>query len=393
MLRLVIALALVLGVWNAPVHADVFVYRAWSSTGVQGYAANGPGGGTDSKAFDVAVPGGLGDLRSASGSATVFGQPDLQTYDASAVAAASGQVRVEQEGSRLVLQGELRASQRGNARARGSTYGWYDIEVTGSNGVRFSLIVDSGRWDEALDFNMGVGMITPRGSATWYPSTMGRNGSLSDPYMPFGPILLAPGRHTLMLASHLDQPIGFAVSSWEVNAYLQFDSALFLGAGSSQSVPIIGVPSGGDVPRWEFVNVPSNAWFDPPLTDAFLFETVDDAHFDKIVSLPKGFAEPFEILVGDRSLGVFTDEESIDFVRLLGAGVSSFKIKNIAPLVDSRDATAFPIQLAFDRETASFSMTPLPIPEPSTYALFSVGLFAVAVWSPLRRSRMPNHVT
>jgi hypothetical protein len=55
----------------------------------------------------------------------------------------------------------------------------------------------------------------------------------------------------------------------------------------------------------------------------------------------------------------FWPDRSVNFIELLGHGVSAFTVKNITPGVDATSLTGFPIQLDFDTETASFTMTPV----------------------------------
>ena len=74
-------------------------------------------------------------------------------------------------------------------------------------------------------------------------------------------------------------------------------------------------------------------------------------------------ATPFAVSVGANRLGSFSPGQSVDFVSLLGAGVSSFVVSGITPLTDPDNPMAFPIQLDFDTATADFTMTPLKKPD------------------------------
>jgi len=77
-------------------------------------------------------------------------------------------------------------------------------------------------------------------------------------------------------------------------------------------------------------------------------------------------------------MGEFLPGDSIDFVSLLGGGVSEFTITGLD--VDPTNPTAFPIKLDFDTDTASFDMHALiekdsqNVPEPvSVFSLFAFG--------------------
>lgn len=94
----------------------------------------------------------------------------------------------------------------------------------------------------------------------------------------------------------------------------------------------------------------------------------------------------FEILLGEQSLGTFAPGTPIDF----GPGVSSFTIRGIDPAVDSQNHAPFAVQLEFDSLYASFTVTPIPIPEPAPPAVMLavlVGLFGLV--KRRARSRAP----
>ena len=143
---------------------------------------------------------------------------------------------------------------------------------------------------------------------------------------------------------------------------------LVIADGVFQSQPIVSTD-------FHFVGAPSRGWFDPPTATEFTFEMTDASLFTEIMNFPTGFDAPFEVVAENTSLGLFTVNDSVNFTELLGHGVSSFAVKNITPGVDPESATAFPIQLAFNNATASFTMTPTP--EPSTIILLGVSVVAL----------------
>ncbi len=148
--------------------------------------------------------------------------------------------------------------------------------------------------------------------------------------------------------------------------------------GSSQDNPILPsqvTPNGSFV----FNNVSSGQWVDPPLASGYTYNmTSPGSLFTSILNFPTGFANPFTVTANGNLLGSFTNGQSVDFVSLLGAGVSSFSIANIFPFTDATDSQAFPLQLAFNTPTASFTQTPIveatAVPESSS--LLGLGLLA-----------------
>jgi len=140
---------------------------------------------------------------------------------------------------------------------------------------------------------------------------------------------------------------------------------------------------------WEFIDVPTEGWFDPVTTEGYLYEIIGGSLFTDIVNFPSGFSSPFDVWAENTLLGSFTPGQSVDFVASLGHGVNGFAVLGISPKVDPTDQDAFPLQLAFDTPTASFSMQGLrssaAVPEPSTFLLGASGLLALALYSWRRR--------
>ncbi|MEM9541400.1 MAG: PEP-CTERM sorting domain-containing protein [Cyanobacteria bacterium P01_E01_bin.42] len=130
---------------------------------------------------------------------------------------------------------------------------------------------------------------------------------------------------------------------------------------------------------WRFENVPSRRWFDPPTEYGFRYTMLEDSLFTEVLDFPVTIDEDnlFTISVGDTILGEFSPGESVDFVSLLGRGVSEFTITDIDAPLDLEDPTAFPLKLAFNTEFADFEMEaisePATVPEAST----TMGLLAL----------------
>ncbi|MFP4123428.1 MAG: choice-of-anchor tandem repeat NxxGxxAF-containing protein [Coleofasciculus sp.] len=129
---------------------------------------------------------------------------------------------------------------------------------------------------------------------------------------------------------------------------------------------------------FRFIDVIGGKWYDPPSAYGFHYEMTGDSLFTSILNFPVGFENPFTVSVGDTNLGEFLPGDSIDFVSLLGNGVSEFTITGLD--VDPTNPTAFPIKLDFDTDTASFDMHALieedsqNVPEPvSVFSLLTFG--------------------
>ncbi|MGK7955144.1 MAG: PEP-CTERM sorting domain-containing protein [Crocosphaera sp.] len=126
---------------------------------------------------------------------------------------------------------------------------------------------------------------------------------------------------------------------------------------------------------FRFVEVPSGNWFDPPATSGFTYTMeTPGSFFTEILGFPSGFNNPFSVLVDGENKGSFTPGENYTF----DPGVTSFSITGIDPLVDGQDPLAFPIQLSFNTNTATFTQIPIEastsVPEPST--IIGLGILA-----------------
>jgi len=185
--------------------------------------------------------------------------------------------------------------------------------------------------------------------------------------------------------------------------------------GSSQRNPLL--PDNFEDGWHSFKNVASSHWFDPPAAAGFTFKIGDAAAsssggsggtgdgcivnkspiaftpksnepslFTKILSLPSGIDadELFNVLVGGKEIGKFKPNEVVDFVALLGYGVSEFSVTGIDAVIDPKNPLAFPIKLESNQDKFSFKMRAIDgaeaVPEPSeiagivTAAAFFAGL-------------------
>ncbi len=185
--------------------------------------------------------------------------------------------------------------------------------------------------------------------------------------------------------------------------------------GSSQRNPLL--PDKFEDGWHIFNNVANRLWFDPPTAAGFTFKIGDAATngasggtgdggivdnssialtpnptepslFTKILGLPSGIDadELFSVLVGGKEIGKFKPNEVVDFVALLGYGVSEFSVTGIDAEIDPKNPLAFPIKLESNRDQFSFKMRAEAVPEPSEIAgiVTSAAFFAGLV---LKRKR------
>jgi hypothetical protein len=167
-----------------------------------------------------------------------------------------------------------------------------------------------------------------------------------------------------------------------------------------------------------FNNVANRLWFEPPTAAGFTFKIGDAATngasggtgdgcivdkssialtpnptepslFTKILGFPSGIDadELFSVLVGDKEIGKFKPNEVVDFVALLGYGVSEFSVTGIDAEIDPKNPLAFPIKLESNRDEFSFKMRAEAVPEPSEIAgiVTSAAFFAGLVFKRKRK--------
>ncbi|MBD0328221.1 MAG: DUF3466 family protein, partial [Pyrinomonadaceae bacterium] len=194
--------------------------------------------------------------------------------------------------------------------------------------------------------------------------------------------------------------------------------------GSSQQNPLL--PDNFEDGWHSFNNVANRLWFDPPAAAGFTFKIGDAATngasggtgdgsivdkssialtpnptepslFTKILGLPSGIDadELFNVLVGGKEIGKFKPNEVVDFVALLGYGVSEFSVTGIDAPIDPKNPLAFPIKLESNQDKFSFKMRAMvddaeAVPEPSEIAgiVTSAAFFAGLLLKRKRKSKV-----
>ncbi|MEG3875338.1 DUF3466 family protein [Microcoleus sp. Z1_B5] len=183
--------------------------------------------------------------------------------------------------------------------------------------------------------------------------------------------------------------------------------------GSSQRNPLL--PNIIENNWYKFDNVLNRMWYDPPTAAGFTFKIGNNGAsssgeiiggtipqepslFTKILSLPSGIDadELFSVLVGGKEIGKFKPNEVVDFVALLGYGVSDFSVTGIDAAIDPKNPLAFPIKLESNQERFSFKMRAMEqeeieaVPEPSEIAgiVTSAAFFTGLVFKRKRKSEV-----
>jgi hypothetical protein len=165
--------------------------------------------------------------------------------------------------------------------------------------------------------------------------------------------ILAPGYLEIQLLVNLQITYAPAASS-TVNGDLIHGS---FGQLQSQAV----VPP---APCCRFFNVATGQFFDPPLAGGYVYSMDDLSLFTK-VGFPLGLGDDFTITSSEGTVSGLTEGSE----HVFSGGVSTFTLTGITPPVDPSNPAAFPLYLEFNTPTASFTMTPVLVPEPSALAL------------------------
>jgi len=159
--------------------------------------------------------------------------------------------------------------------------------------------------------------------------------------------------------------------------------------GETPDVPVLPfVPAPG---VFEFPAPTPRRWFDPPFVDRFDY-SLGSGDFLSFI-LPPGFGTTIDLYVEDVLIasdlladGVKEYFFSSDFKL---SGVTAFSLRDISPLVDAADSTAFPTFLDFTPGSSGLTMkaregAPASVPGP----LPALGLSAAFVFSRKLRGRV-----
>ena len=153
--------------------------------------------------------------------------------------------------------------------------------------------------------------------------------------------------------------------------------------GNSQADALIGTMSNATM---AFVNAPSGAWYDPPISYSYEYQMTGSSLFT-VIGFPTGYADPFTVST-EGFTGTFLGGTSLNFVSLLGSGVADFIISGIVLLPNS--PPDFSLQLAFNTSTADFTVTAIgaDTPLPAALPLFATGLGGLGLLGWRRKRKM-----
>jgi hypothetical protein len=228
---------------------------------------------------------------------------------------------------------------------------WTEETITWSNKPAAGAMVHAGyNWDDVSNTWISIPL------EAWAPAP-----DLADGFLSLAFYWIANDSTTNQLATK--------EASLSLRPYLEIE-----GTGSTQDNPFM--PTVVSPGLFEFTDVPSDLWFDPPTAFGYTYQMTSTSLFTSILDFPTGFADPFTVAAPGCSIpGTFGPGTSLDFLVLCGQGVSEFTLTGINPLVDPADPAAFPLKLAFNTGTASFEMRALEaVPEPGTLILLAAGL-------------------
>jgi hypothetical protein len=159
--------------------------------------------------------------------------------------------------------------------------------------------------------------------------------------------------------------------------------------GTTPDVPVLPfVPAPG---VFEFPAPSPRRWFDPPFVDGFDY-SLSSGDFLSFI-LPPGFGTTIDLYVGGSLIASDLLADGIKEYFFLAdyglSGVTAFSLRDISPLVDAADSTAFPTFLDFTPGSLGLTMkaregAPASVPGP----LPALGLSAAFAFSRKLRGRV-----
>jgi hypothetical protein len=177
--------------------------------------------------------------------------------------------------------------------------------------------------------------------------------------------------------------IGFAgilsaISATPANAFFIVDpcSLLFaetqgqdvtLPEGCTPTNPILPDSEASTTGQFVFPNIIPRRWYDPPFVSRYDY-SLDAGNFLSFI-LPPSSGNTIDLYIGDtlkasNLLGDGSTEYS--FSQLVPSiDVTSFSLRDITPLRDAADPTAFPVFLDFTTASSGLTITPVPGPLPA----------------------------
>lgn len=153
--------------------------------------------------------------------------------------------------------------------------------------------------------------------------------------------------------------------------------------GLTPELPILPfVPAPG---QFTFESPIPQRWFDPPSVDGFIY-SLEGGTFIAVGAPPESMGFGEIVLVID---GVVVDEldpgEIFYFLDKGYAGITTFELRGISPLVDPENPLAFPTWLDFTPGATGLSMTAIAaVPEPGQWAMMLAGLMLLVAASRRR---------
>ena len=149
----------------------------------------------------------------------------------------------------------------------------------------------------------------------------------------------------------------------------------------------------GRTDRFEFDQPASGKWFDPPMVDGFTISIGSGAVFTSVTA-PTSFSG-LVLRVGSSIVDASFDAGE---THSFGAGVSTFDILNLRPVLDPAAAnftSALPLRLSFNGSASLMLWTSLPaaVPESDIYLLMLAGLAGLGALTRRWPRRMPPPLT